>query len=153
MILGISSDIWFLIVAVVALSISAFAFVARYRAYVQVHNDYLSVVTPFLVFRVSFRRMRSAYPVLLQQLFPSDKARWSERQFLEPFYGKTVVVVEMRGYPLNPKLMKLFLPPQMFSPRATGLVFLVPDWMVFSTELDSFHGNWLQAQRSRARGR
>lgn len=150
-ILGISSSVWFLAVAGLAFFISAFAFLSRFRAYVQVHRDYLSVVTPLLGFRVSYRRMRTAYPVLLQQLFPPNEARWSDRQFLEPFYGKTVIVVEMRGFPIDPKLLRLFLPPQMFSPRANGLVFLVPDWMGFSTELDSFHGTWMQTQREKGK--
>ncbi|MEW5871994.1 MAG: hypothetical protein AB1894_22180 [Chloroflexota bacterium] len=151
MILGISSRVWFLAIAALSFFLSAFAFMSRFKAYVQVHRDYLSVVTPFLGFRVSYRRMRTAYPVLLQQLFPPNEARRAERQYLEPFYGKTVIVVEMRGFPIDPRLLKLFLPSQMFSPRANGLVFLVPDWMGFSTELDSFHGTWMQAQRDRAK--
>jgi hypothetical protein len=148
---GISSNVWLFAGAVLAFALSIFAFLARFRAYTQVYANYLSVVTPFLHLKISFKRMRSIHPVLVQQLFPKDEASWAERSFLEPFYGKTAVVITMRGYPLNPKLLRLFLPAQMFSPRTTGLVLMVPDWMKFSTELDSFHGAWLQTQGGQAR--
>jgi len=145
-ILGISSNIWLLAAAVVSLVLSAFAFLARYVAYLQVFSNYLRVVTPFLRFKISFRRVRSTHPTLVQQLFPPGESSWAQRSFLEPFYGKTAVVVELSAFPMNPALLRLFLPAQMFSPHSTGLVFLVPDWMKLSTEFDSFYGAWLQAQ-------
>jgi hypothetical protein len=150
-IFGISSNILIFTGALLAFALSLFAFFARFRAYVQVFSNYLSVVTPFLHLKISFKRMRSIHPVLVQQLFPKDKANWAERNFLAPFYGKTAVVINLRGYPLDRRLLRLFLPAQMFSPRSTGLVFMIPDWMKFSTELDSFHGAWLQNQGSQLR--
>ena len=150
-ILGFSSKLWLLAVCVLAFGISIFGYVARHFAYVKVFSDYFKVSTPFLRFRISFRRMRSVYPVLVQQLFPKDESKWSERNFLEPFYGKTALVMELKGYPLSPVLLRLFLPAQMFSPRTTGFVLVVPDWMKLSTELDSFHGTWLQKESVRRR--
>jgi hypothetical protein len=132
--------------AVVSLAISAFFFWARFVAYTQVYKDHLSLVTPFLRLNISYKRVRSAHPVLLQQLFPKNESSWSQRAFLEPFYGKTAVVIELKGYPMNPTLLRLFLPAQMFSPRTTGFVLLVPEWMKFSTELDTLQGKWLGLQ-------
>ena len=151
MIFGVSSNIWLFAAAIVALVLSVFAFMARFVAYLQVFSNYLSVVTPFLRLKISFRRVRSVYPTLIQQLFPPQGSSWSQRSFLEPFYGKTAVVVELIDYPINPALLRLFLPAQMFSPQLPGLVFLVPDWLKLSTELDSFYGAWLQAQGGRTK--
>ena len=137
--------------AMVTFALTVFAFLARSMAYVQVKNDHLNLVTPFLRLRISFRRMRSAHPVLLQQLFPMDTATWAQRSFLTPFYGKTVIVVELRGYPISPALLHFFLPAQMFSPRSEGLVIMTDDWMKFSTELDTVHGTWMQAQKNKDR--
>jgi hypothetical protein len=150
-IFGISSKIWLFAVCTLALALGIFGYFARYFAYVKVFSDYFKVSTPFLRFRISFRRMRSVYPVLVQQLFPKEEAKWTERNFLEPFYGKTALVMELKGFPLNPVLLRLFLPAQMFSPRTTGFVIIVPDWMKLSTELDSFHGAWLQRESLRRR--
>jgi len=148
---GIGSDVWLFASAITAFSLSAFSFLTRYVAYVQARSSYVNVVTPFLRFRISYRRIRSVYPVLMQQLFPMEKSSWSQRSFLKPFYGKTALVVELFGYPFNPKLLRLFLPGQMFSPRSTGFVFMVPDWMKLSMELDSLRGAWMQGQRNRIR--
>jgi len=150
-ILGLSSDIWFFLTAFLALSISFFAFFGRFFAYVQARESYIHIVTPFLRFKISYRRMLSVHPVLVQQLFPPQESSWSQRTFLEPYYGQTVIIVEMRGYPLDPAILRLFLPRQMFSPRSTGLVLLIADWMKFSTEIDSLHGAWLQNQGARQR--
>ena len=148
-----SSGFLLLVAAVVALVLSVLVYLARFTAYSQVYTDHFRIVTPLLRLNVSYQRLRTTHPVLLQQLFPMDKAKWAERKFLEPLYGKTAVVVELKGYPMKPALLKLFLPAQMFSPQTTGLVMLVPDWMKFSTELDVFHGNWLQSQTTGRRMR
>lgn len=141
-----SNSNWAFIGAGVAFLLAAFAYLSRLFAYVQAHRTYLSLVTPFLRLKISYRRIQSLHPMHMQQLYPKNEAKWAQRSFLEPFFGKTALVVEMRGYPMNPTLLRFFLPSQMFSPRSTGLVLLVPDWMKLSTELDSFHGAWLQNQ-------
>ena len=143
---GMVSDAWLFVTAAVALALSIFAFFARFIAYVQAQPDSLKIVTPFLRFHVSYKRMRSVRPTLTQQVFPPDKSSWSQRSFLEPFYGKTVLVVELKGFPISPGLLKLFLPDSMFARTTTGLVLMVPDWMQLSTDIDTFRGTWLQKE-------
>jgi hypothetical protein len=138
------ASIWLPAAGLVLLVFTLFAFFGRNMAYVQAHRDHLRLVTPFLRTNISYRRVRSAHPVVFQKLFPPKEASWAQRQLLTPFYGKTVVVVELSDFPLSPGILRLFLAPQMFSPRSKGLVFLVSDWMAFSTELDSFRGTWMQ---------
>lgn len=144
--LDIHTDFWLFILAVSAFALSAFAFVARRMAYVQARDRYLVIVTPFLRLRVGYPRIRSVHPTLIQQLFTPERLSWANRRFIEPFYGKTVLVVDLHGYPLSPALLKLFLPAVMFSPTGVGLVLLVPDWIELSTDIDSFYGAWLQQQ-------
>ena len=145
-------DIWLLVGAVVALSVGLFAFLARSMAYVRAYPTHLRIATPFLRFNLSYRRVRSVYPAGFQQLFPPGDASWSEKSFLEPFYAKTAVVLELNSYPLSPGLLRLFLPPQIFSTRKQALICVIDDWMGFSTEIDSFFGSWQQsAGRQRAR--
>ncbi|MGW8249002.1 MAG: hypothetical protein ACWGO1_00040 [Anaerolineales bacterium] len=143
------NEIWLLAGAAVAISFSVFAFLARRAAYVQPRHDHLRLVTPFLRLNISYRRIRSVHPAAFQQLFPPGKAGWSQRRFLEPFYGRTAVVVELVSFPMSPVLLRLFLSPQMFSPQSTGFVFVVPDWMPFSTEVDTYRSAWMQAQKRR----
>ena len=145
-VLGMTSDTWLFVAAAVALALSIFAFFARFVAYVQAQPDSLKIVTPFLRFHVSYKRMRRVHPTLTQQVFPPEKSSWSQRSFLEPFYGKTVLVVELKGFPIRPGLLKLFLPDSMFARSTTGLVLMVPDWMQLSTDIDTFRGTWLQKE-------
>lgn len=143
------ADGWLLIGSVVTLAIGAFAFLARSMAYVQAYPTYLRVATPFLRLNISYRRIRSAYPTSFQQLFPPGEAGWAERRFLEPFYPKTAVVLELSSFPIHPNLLRLFLARQIFSRRKHALICVVQDWMGFSTELDSHFGSWQQAASRR----
>jgi hypothetical protein len=140
-------NIWLAVAGLVSLAFALFAFFGRNMAYVQPRRDHLRLVTPFLRLNISYRRVRNSHPAEFTQLFPPNEASWAQRNLLDPFYGKTSVVVELTAFPMNPRLLRFFLAPQMFSPHSKGLVFLVPDWMEFSTDLDSFHGAWMQTQK------
>ncbi len=148
-ILGIHSDIWLLACAILSFAVSFFAFFARFFAYVQATQNYIKIVTPFLRLRISYQRIRGIRPVLMQQVRPPEKAGWGMRTFVTPLYGKTVLVVELKSFPLNPFLLRLFLPGAMFATDVDGLVLLVPDWMKLSTELDSFRGAYQELQSRR----
>jgi hypothetical protein len=89
---------------------------------------------------------------LMQQVHPPEKAGWAKRTYITPLYGKTVLLLELKGYPIHPLLLRLFLPGVMFAPQTTGFVLLVPDWMKLSTELDSFRGALQQTQNRRPVG-
>jgi hypothetical protein len=148
-ILETDNDIWLLAGAVGALGFTIFAFVVRNAAYIQPRHDHLRLVTPFLRLSISYKRIRGVHPAAFRQLYPPNQASWSQRSFLEPFYGKTAVVVDLVSYPLHPLLLRFFLSPQMFSSQSIGFVLLVPDWMSFSTELDSYRSSWMQTQKRR----
>lgn len=142
-------DLWLLLGAVVVLGFTLFAFFARRMAYVQPRRDHIRLVTPFLRTNISYRRLISTHPADFNQIFPPKDASWAQHRLLEPFYGMTVVILELSNFPLPPALLRLFLAPQMFYRRAKGLVLLVPDWMALSTELDSFVGAWQQEAKNR----
>jgi hypothetical protein len=148
---GISSNFWITLIAVLAILVSLFAFCTRFFAYVQAEQSTLLINTPFLRLRVAYRRMSSVHPVLIQQMFPINESSWSQRSYLDPLYGKTALLIEMRSLPMNRTYLRLFLPKEMFSKHAIGFVVLVPDWMKLSTELDSFKGVWLQNESVRLR--
>ena len=132
--------------AVFVLAFSIFAILARKMAYVQVYPDHLRVVTPFLRLKASYRRLRTTHPSEFFRLYPPSKAHWALHHFLEPFYERTALVVEFYQYPMDPRFLKLFLMPQMFSPQTNALIFIVQDWMGLSTEIDSALSQFRQTQ-------
>lgn len=151
------SENWLLAGAIISLGFALFAFLTRNTAYVQPYQDHLRLITPFLRLRISYQRIRSVHPSTFQQLFPPARASWAQRRLFSPFYPKTAVVVDLTSYPMPRYLLRFFLSSQMFSPQSIGFVFLVPDWIEFSTELDSFRSAWRQTKKradlSRGRSR
>lgn len=147
-ILQAGNSIWVLVGAVFTLGIGTFAFSARKMSYIQPRSSYLLLVTPFLRLKISYRRIKRVYPVDMLQLFPPSRQSWTQQRFLAPFYGKTAVALALKGYPLSPFLLRFFLPPQFFLPKATGFVLMVEDWMGLSAAVDTSVGTW-QDQRRR----
>jgi hypothetical protein len=139
-------DFWLLLSAAGMLGFTLLAFLGRFLAYAQPRRDHLLVATPFFRLRVSYRRVRSVHPAGLAQLFPPDRLSGPQRSALSPFYGMTAVVVELNSLPLSPELIRLFLGFHVLYRQATGLVLIVPDWIQFSTEMDSLLGAWQQTQ-------
>lgn len=134
---------------VCSLGLSLFALLTRNMAYVQANVDHIKLNTPFMRINISYRRMRTVHPSTIMQLFPAGKLGWTDRNFLEPFFNSTALILELRSYPVKPWLLRALLPRQMFPPHVRGLVFLVQDWMALSTEIDSMSGVWLQLQARR----
>jgi hypothetical protein len=130
-----------------ALVIFAAIFLAAFRksAYVQPTRDYLRLVTPFLRLNISYRRIRQASSTEMGRLFPNVRG-W-QRTFLRPLAGKMAIVLDLDAYPVSPSAMRLFLSPFFFPDRTARLALLVPDWMEFSTELESFRSRWKETLR------
>ena len=146
----LSLNLILLVVVVLVFLMSFFFFFARYRAFVRPFPKYMKLVTPFLSMNISYRRMRSVRPMLVQQIFPREDLRRSQRNVMEPFYGKTALVLELKKFPIKESWLKIFLPPSMFSPHFTGLVLIVPDWMTLSTEMETFRGTQVKSIKDRA---
>ncbi len=137
-------DIITLCCAIALILFSFFFIITRRMAYVQAREDHLRLVTPFINLKISYQRVRSLHPVNFVQLFPIQDASWSQRRFLEPFYGKTALALELTKLPLSRGFLRMFFGPQMFLPTTLGFVLLVDDWLELSTDLDSRIGKWRQ---------
>lgn len=142
-------ELWYLIGGGFALVFSIFAFFTRFFAYIQACHDHLLLVTPFLRLRISYRRVLSVHPADFHKLVPPENLNWAEERYLSHFYGQTALVVELKAYPMSLRTLRLFLPRAMFSRHTQAMIFLVPDWMALSTEIDVFRGRWQQARGRR----
>lgn len=136
---------------IISLMVGVFAFFGRYLSYVQANADHLLIRTPFIRLITSYRRVLGIRSTEFHRLFDPEQFSWSERNYLDPFIGSTAVIVHLRDYPFSPRLLRLFFPKFMLSPREKGFVLLVPDWMAFSLEADSRFSAWLQTQQAKTR--
>lgn len=126
-----------LAVGVICLLFSVFLLITRKMAYVQLFDDHMQMVTPFLRMNVSYKRILRSVSAQMYVLFPPKALSSWKRDLIEPVWGKTVVVVHLSGYPVSRALLKFFLSPFFFSDNSPHFVLFVDDWMQFSTDLDS----------------
>jgi hypothetical protein len=130
-----------------AIFLAIFLIAVRKSAYVQPYKSYLRLATPFLRMNISYRRIRQVSNAEMGSLFHFNKLRGQKRTFLAPLAGLTVLVLDLNGMPLPRWTLKFFLSPYFFPDRTARLALLVPDWIRFSTELDSFRSSWIDSLR------
>jgi hypothetical protein len=127
----------FAAVGVLAILIGIFFLIIRQIAYVQPFPTHLKFVTPFLRFNISYRRIHKTTTNEMRLLFPPKSMSGWMRDIFAPLANQTAVIVELKGYPVPPWLLRLFLSRFFFKDKTPHLVLLVRDWMKFITELDS----------------
>lgn len=132
-----------------AILTTLFLITVRKSAYVQPFPTHLRLVTPFLRMNIAYRRIRQASSAEMGRLFPPRKQRvlGLHNSILRPLSKKTAIVLEMNGWPLPRAALKLFLSPYFFPDKTSRLALLVPDWVAFSTDMESFRNTWQDSQR------
>ena len=139
------NSLWLAVAAIFLLGFSLFAFLGRNMAYVQPRQDHLRLVTPFLRMNISYQRFIQASSAEMGRMFPLKNPKGRKRDFLRPLAVETAIVLELRGWPLPRWVLNLFLSPYFFPDNTARLALLVPDWIGFSTELESFRGTWFDS--------
>ena len=119
------------------LIVSLFLIVIRKAAYVQPYNDHLRLVTPFLRVNISYKRIHRASSSNMGTLFPPKSISNWKQDIVAPLAKRTAIVLELSGYPISQSVLRFFLSPFFFKDKTPHFVFLVDDWMRFSTELES----------------
>jgi hypothetical protein len=132
-------------VGIYALLLSVFLIGIRNLAYVQPFPSYLMLITPFLRLHISYRRIRKASSVEMQHLFPIGRYKGVQKKLLRSLVNETATVLDMQGWPLPRWVLSLFLSPLFFPDQTSRLALLVPDWMDFSVDMESFRSTWLDS--------
>lgn len=128
---------WLLLVGGCVVLAAFFLLILRSMAYVQVFPAYIKLATPLLRLNISYKRLRRSTTAEMRTLFPPDRMRGWKRDVIAPLGGRTAVVLELSGWPADPRLMRFFLSVFFFKDKTPHFVILVDDWMRFSTELES----------------
>jgi hypothetical protein len=122
--------------ALVAFLILAYAFWARKRSWVQCRQKHLYIQTPFYPIAVSYGRIQDVRPQQFSHIFDPAQEKPARRRWLRPYWGKTVLAVDLSSYPIGQAWLRLWLSPYVLNPP--GLVLLVDDWMALSRQIDDF---------------
>lgn len=124
-------------VGVLAILVGLFFIIAKQLAFVQPLPKSLRLATPFMRLNISYKRIRKTTATDMHYLFPKNSMSGWVQDIFAPLASKTALIIELTGYPVSPRLLRLFLYRFFFKDDTPHLVILVPDWMSFSTELES----------------
>lgn len=119
-------------------------------AYVQCTPRNVKIQTPFMPVVFSYSRVVATRPQNVGDIFPSRKQKGARRAMLEGLWGETVIVVDLKGYPMSRQLLRLVMGPFLLTPRGAGFVFLVKDWMGLNQQLAMYQEQWRE-RRARSR--
>jgi len=111
-------------------------------AYVQCTPRNVKIQTPFVSVVFSYKRIAGSRPTNLRDVFPPEKQKGARRKMLEQVWGQTVIVVDLKGYPMSKSFLRTMLGPYLLTPQGTGFVFLVQDWMGLSRQLSDYQEQW-----------
>lgn len=125
-------------IGVLAILIGIFFLIIKQIAYIQVFPGYLKLVTPFMRVNISFKRLHKTTTAEMKQLFPPKSMSVWMRDIFQPLASQTAIVLELKGYPISPVILRMFLSRFFFKDKTPHLVILVKDWMRLSSEIDSF---------------
>ena len=118
---------------------------ARKFAYVQAYEDHRRLAIPLLRMRISYQRIIQSSSMEMKRLFPLETLKGWKRNFMRPLAKGTAIVLEMKGWPLPRPLLTLFLSNFFFPDKNSRLALLVPDWIQFSMELESYRSAWFES--------
>jgi len=124
-------------IGVLAIFAGLFLLVIRQFAYIQAFPDYLKIVTPFMRVNISYKRLQKTTTTEMRYLFPRRSMSGWMWDIFEPLANKTAMIIELKGYPISPSVLRIFLSRFFFKDKTPHFVILVKDWMRFSSELDS----------------
>lgn len=131
---------------VYALLLALFFIVVRKSAYVQPCENHLRLATPFLRLKISYRRIRQSSSAEMGRLYPPEYLK-KKLAILRPLVKYTLIVLDLKGLPISRGALKLFLSPLFLPDLTPRLALLVPDWINFSNEFESFRDSWMESQR------
>ena len=141
-----------LALGILALLIFFYKLIAPRLAYVQCTERNIRVQTPVYPLTLSYVRVAQTRPNQWGQLYPPETTPRRQRRLLDGIRGESVLILDLKGWPVSPAFLRWWIPDVMFSPDGDGLVLWVPDWMTLNREISDFADRRREAQMSRRPG-
>ena len=144
---AVSGDVWLLfragaVFAVFGLARFLLTWAISRTAYVQCTPRNVKIQTPFMSVVFSYKRITGSRPTNLRDVFPPEKQKGARRKMLGEVWGQTVIVVDLKSYPMSKSFLRTMMGPYLLTPQGTGFVFLVQDWMGLSRQLSDYQEQW-----------
>ncbi len=106
------------------------------NAAVVCHSKHFTVRGPLFPLALSYRRIENVRPENFSAIFPPLEEKQARVRLYRELWSKTAVVIDLRGYPLAERWLRLWFDRYFFYPKGTALVILVEDWMGLVRQLE-----------------
>jgi hypothetical protein len=134
--------------AVTGLLLFGYSLLGPRLSYVQCRRTHLRVSTPFFPLAISYTRIYTVRPVP----FEPANVHWTQESLVRPFVGKTMLALDLTGYPVRLRWLRLLLNPFMLPNNFIGLQLLVADWMALSRDIEGHRSQWQARGHDRSKG-
>ena len=106
------------------------------RAAITCQRGHFTLRAPLYPLAFSYRRIKIIRPVEFSVIFPPLEEKHARWRLYRKLWGKTAVVIDLKGYPLSSLWLRLWFSHYLFHPQETALVLVVDDWMGLTRELE-----------------
>jgi len=117
-------------------------------SYVQCRPTHLRVSTPLFQLAISYNRIVTSRPVP----FDPVNVPAGHEPVVGPLRGQTMLALDLNGYPVARRWLKLLLNPFLLPEKFLGLQLLVPDWMALSRDIEVHRTQWQMRDKGRSKG-
>lgn len=107
------------------------------RAALRCYQTHFVLCAPLYPLAFSYRRIKAVRPFEFSAIFPPLEEKHARWQLYRKLWGKTAVVIDLKGYPFPSWWLRLWFSHYLFHPQETALVLVVDDWMGLTRELET----------------
>lgn len=116
-----------------------------------IHKNFFVLQGPLKKVKFSYGRIETITSTQISNHYKLEDLKSRERGLVKPYYGNTVVFVELRSYPKSLRKRERWFPRSLFGTRRRGLLLPVGDWMKLSRELDSARQAWHRTKSGKSK--
>jgi len=131
------NDRYLVIFGSIILVLIVFFFMIRNWGYVQANPDHVKIIVPFYQLKIPYKNIEHVRMTEFRRLFNYKELSWADKRFLQPYFKETVATLHLKKFPKPYVIIRIFLPRYLFIPHEEGFLFLVKDYLMLNTEVDS----------------
>lgn len=154
MFVPVTGDLWFVLWAVIPIVFVLwfyYAFLIR-RAALIVTPKFMILQGPLTAVKISYGRVSTVTSSHMSQHYDLKSLNSRQRFLVKPLYQHACGFIELNSLPKKlGKGRRLWFSPFLFSPRGTGLLLVVDDWLQLGRDVEEARQRWREARGLQAR--
>lgn len=134
-------------ISLIGIILTCYCWLLR-RAALSCYKTHFTLRAPLYPLAFSYRRIKTIRPVEFSTIYPPQAEKQALWRLYRKLWGKTAVVIDLKGYPLPTWWLKLWFSRYLFHPKEEALILVVTDWMGLTRELETRRTAFVKARAS-----